>query len=304
VSPNVAASVRQRLLNQAHAENRPFDEFLQRFALERFLYRLAQSPYARQFVLKGALMLSVWQGAFSRPTRDVDLLGHLASSVEHLVTVMTEICEVAVPQDDGLQFHTEQIHGEPITAEAEYQGVRVHLAATLAAARINFHVDVGFGDIVIPGPTMISLPVLLDFAAPMLQGYSRESVVAEKFHAMVVHGEINSRMKDFYDIWSLARHFAFDGALLARAIHETFEHRETAIPATPVALTPAFADAADKRAQWQAFIRRQPLDHEPPTLAEVVELIAVFLQPVAAALAEHRAFEQRWLTGGPWGPPA
>ncbi len=178
---NMAASVRQRLLNHAHAENRQFNELLQRYDLERFLYRLAESPYARQFVLKGAMMLLAWQGPAARPTRDIDLLGRMDSSIEHLVNVMRAVCRVEVP-DDGVQFDSEHIQGEAITEDADYQGVRVSLLATIGAARIYLHVDVGFGDIVVPRAEKVELPTLLDFPAPVLQGYSRESAIAEKLH--------------------------------------------------------------------------------------------------------------------------
>jgi len=309
VTPNVAASVHQRLLNRAHAMGRPFNELLQYFVLERFLYRLGHSPHARDFVLKGALMFDVWQGPFARPTRDVDLAGHTENSVEHVVAIVQEICQEPVAEDDGLLFQTESIHGERITEAAEYQGVRVQVMARLGPARIPIQIDVGFGDPLVPGSTLVRLPALLDFPPPELQGYSRESAIAEKFQAMVYLGEINSRMKDFYDIWLLTMHGAFDGPILAQAIRATFEHRQTALLARPVALTPAFAERGDKQAQWRAFILRltgggdrHPTDEEPPLLAEAVLAIAAFLSPVTSASIAGQPFEQHWLAGGPWRP--
>ncbi len=257
---NVAASVHQRLLNRARSEGRPFDELLQYFVLERFLYRLGRSPYAERFVLKGALMFHAWHGPLARPTRDVDLLGHGASDVASVVRVVGEICGTPVPEDDGLRFHAESLAGESISEAAEYQGVRVHVLATLGNARIRFQVDVGFGDALVPGPVPVSLPGLLALPDPKVQGYTRESAIAEKFQAMVYLGEINSRMKDFYDVWWLATHFAFEGPLLSRAIRETFQRRGTALPVDPVAITGAFAALPGKQTQWSAFIRRHPRD--------------------------------------------
>ena len=219
MTSNVAASVHQRLLNRAHATGRPFNELLQYFVLERFLYRLGHSPHARNFILKGALMFDVWQGPFARPTRDVDLLGHTENSVEHVVASIQAVCQEPVAEDDGLRFLTESISGERITEAAEYQGVRVHVEARLGPARIPVQIDVGFGDPLVPSSTLVRLSTLLDFPPPELQGYSRESAIAEKFQAMVYLGEINSRMKDFYDIWLLTKRM---GLLTARSWRKRF----------------------------------------------------------------------------------
>lgn len=222
MTSNLTASVHQRLLNHARATERPFNEVLQRFALERFLYRLGHSPYARRFVLKGALMLTAWQIPSARPTRDIDLLGRMGNSVEQVVSAVKAICREPVP-DDGLRFETEGIIGERITETAKYVGVRVRFNAYLGNARIPVRIDVGFGDPLVPGSSLVRLPTILDFPPPEVQGYSRESAIAEKYHAMVYRGQLNSRMKDFYDVWSLATHFRFEGSILAQAIWETFE---------------------------------------------------------------------------------
>lgn len=298
--PNMAASVHQRLLNIARAENRPFNELVQYFTLERFLYRLGRSAYRRQFVLKGALMFGVWQGPYPRSTRDVDLLALLDNDVETIVKVIKAICQETMPEDDGLDFDAASVAGERVTEAAAYHGVRVRLVATLGTARVPFHIDIGFGDALVPGPRSVQLPTILDFAPPEILGYSRESTVAEKFQAMVYLGEINSRMKDFYDVWFLATRFAFDGQVLAQAIRETFRQRQTDLNAYPAALSEAFAEHAEKKVQWQAFVNRQPLECEPPGLNEVVDVLAGFLRPVVEALAQDRAFEQKWSPGGPW----
>lgn len=192
---NVTASIRQRLLNYAKAEGRPFNEVLQYFALERFLYRLGRSPHHHQFVLKGALMLTVWQSPFPRPTRDIDLLGHLDNTVEHVVSTIQAICQEPAPED-GLRFAAESVSGERIIETGHYEGVRVRFIAYLGTARVPMQIDIGFGDPLVPGSTLVRLPTILDLPPPELQGYSRESTIAEKLQAMIYLGEINSRMKD------------------------------------------------------------------------------------------------------------
>ena len=300
---NVTASVHQRLLNYAKAEGRPFNDVLQHFALERFLYRMGRSPHRDQFVLKGALMFTAWQSPSFRPTRDIDLLGQLDNSVEHIVSAIQAICREPAPED-GLHFDAESIVGERIVETGNYAGVRVRFTAYLGTARVPMQVDVGFGDPLVPGPSLVRFPPILDFPAPELQGYSRESAVAEKLQVMVYLGEINSRMKDFYDIWLLATHFDFDGPVLAQAIRETFRWRQTPISPDPVAFSDAFAQDFARQAQWVAFIRRHHLDGEgaPGTLHEAVQVVAELLQPVLQALSEERLFDRRWSPGGPWLP--
>jgi hypothetical protein len=299
MTQNVAASVRQRLLNYARAERRPFNEVLQYFALERFLYRLGSSPYRHQFVLKGALMFTVWQSPLPRPTRDIDLLGRMDNTVEHVVSAIQAICQEPAPED-GLRFAAESVLGERIIEAANYEGVRLRFTAYLGTARVPMQIDVGFGDPLVPGPSLVRLPTILDFPPPELQGYSRESAIAEKLQVMVYLGEVNSRMKDFHDIWLLATLFDFDGSILAQAIHETFRWRRTTLPLTPVAFSDAFAQDREKQAQWVAFIRRLRLEGAPATLHEAIQVIAVFLQPVIQALLEGQRFDQHWSPGGLW----
>jgi hypothetical protein len=300
VTRNIGASVRQRLLNRAHAERHPFIEVLQYYARERFLYRLGNSPYANEFVLKGALMFSIWQGLYSRPTRDIDLHGRQAQTVERIVAVIRAICQEPIETDDGLRFDPDSVIGDSIVEAANYAGVRIRLAAYLDVARIPMQIDIGFGDPIVPGPRLVQLPVLLNFPAPKVQGYSRESAIAEKFQAMAYLGEINTRMKDFHDVWSLATSFEFDGLVLSRAIRETFRWRQTTLPLKPVAFEEAFARDQNRQAQWVAFTRRHQLTHTSATLLETVQIIAVFLQPVIEALSEDRPFDQHWPSGGPW----
>jgi hypothetical protein len=296
---DVAASVRQRLQNTARKTSRPFQEVLDYYAMERFLYRLACSAHAGRFVLKGALLFRAWNAPASRPTRDIDLLGRMENTVEALVPVFREVCGQPV-EPDGMVFHAETVAGMVIREEADYAGVRVTFLATLQNARVAMQIDVGFGDVVTPAAAPTDYPTILDFPAPRLNGYSRETVVAEKFEAMVKLGLVNSRMKDFYDIWLLSRQFDFDGPTLAKAVSRTFANRKTTIVPQPFALTPAFAADAGKQAQWQAFQRKSRLDDVPAGLQEVVEALGAFLLPVAAAVETRGGFEQVWQALGPW----
>ncbi|MGM0664961.1 MAG: nucleotidyl transferase AbiEii/AbiGii toxin family protein, partial [Thermodesulfobacteriota bacterium] len=205
---NIAASVHQRLLNKAKESSRPFNEILQHFAIERFIYRLSKSPHADRFILKGALMFSAWTGSMSRPTMDIDLLGNIENSTDLIVAVFKDACEMEV-ENDGIVFHKDTVTATRITEDADYKGVRVLLRGNLSSIRLFLQIDIGFGDVIIPKPDRVKYPVLLDFPPPELDGYTMESTVAEKFQAMVKLGLLNSRMKDFYDIWFLSRRFDF-----------------------------------------------------------------------------------------------
>jgi predicted nucleotidyltransferase component of viral defense system len=212
---NVPASVRQRLLNLAGQTNQDFGLLLTKYALERLLYRLSVSNHRDDFVLKGALLFQLWTSEPCRPTRDLDLLGQGDGSTERYRTIFTKLCSQEV-EDDGLTFLSDTIRVEKIRDEEDYEGVRVLLTAHLANARIPLQIDVGFGDVISPGPVELEYPTLLPFPAPKLRAYSKESVVAEKFEAMVKLGMANSRMKDFYDLWVMARRFEFRGPSFRR----------------------------------------------------------------------------------------
>ncbi len=297
---NMAASVRARLLKRARAEGRPCDELLQYFAMERFLYRLSRSAYADRFVLKGALMLQFWGGPLSRSTRDIDLLGIATMGIEEIVKIVRDVLTVNV-EDDGLLFDPDRVTGEAIRLDAYYDGVRTRSRARLGSARIVLQVDVGFGDVVTPGVQLVVYPSLLDFDAPRLFGYTPESTVAEKFQAMVVLDMANTRMKDFFDIWLLARGQTFRGDVLAEAIEATFQRRRTPLPdSVPVALSPAFHSAPAKGAQWHAYALKARVHGPVPRLDEVTGLIAAFLMPVVDALRQGMSFDRHWPAGGPW----
>jgi hypothetical protein len=296
---DLAASVRARLLNKARETNRPFQELLQYYAMERFLYRLSRSPHADIFILKGALMLIVWQAPQSRPTLDIDLLGKTNNDVNSMVDAIKSICVQEV-EPDGLEFDISDIKGERIKEEAEYEGVRVKFRAYLNHARISMQIDIGFGDEVTPGPMAVDYPTILDFPRPSLLGYSRESLVAEKFEAMVKLGMLNSRMKDFYDIYLLCTRFAFDGRILSDAVNKTFKTRGTEIVDSPVPFSDEFTDDPAKIAQWRAFIKRNRIIDAPEELKAVIETVRKFLMPAVGALSKNTAFDKKWNPSGKW----
>jgi hypothetical protein len=298
---DVAASVRQRLLNRAKATNRPFQELLQYFAMERFLARLSRSQHASRFVLKGALMFTVWRAPASRPTKDIDLLGRMANTVDAVVPTIRDVCNQAV-EPDGLVFHAESVAGTVIKEEADYSGVRVTFRVTLQNARVAMQIDIGFGDVITPGAGPVEYPSVLDFPAPRLLGYNRETAVAEKFEALVKLGLLNSRMKDFYDLWLVSREFRFDGPALMAAVTRTFANRGTDLDASPLALTAAFAGDRDKQAQWAGFLKKSRLTNAPADLPAVIDTLGPFLLPVAAAVHSSAPFDQVWTPPGPWQP--
>lgn len=294
---NVAASVRQKLANLAKGSKRPFAELLQYYAMERFLYRLSRSEYRDRLVLKGALMFVAWGTPRSRATRDIDLLAWTDNSVANLVKVVQSICLLKV-EADGLVFDPALVKGEKIKEDADYEGVRLLFTGKLEQARIHMQIDVGFGDSVTPAPVAIDYPVILDLPVPNLKGYPPETVVAEKFEAMVKLDMINTRMKDFYDLWLLSRQFDFDGEALSEAIRTTFAHRGTALTATPTAFTAAFHD--EKQPQWRAFLSRTSLTGAPETLKEATAPLKEFLVPIAEAGLVDRKFSMHWTAPGPW----
>ena len=296
---NIAASVRQRLTNIARQSGRPFQEVLQYFAMERFLYRLSLSPHAERFILKGALMFTVWGAPASRPTRDIDLLGRMNNSVDSLIPVFHDVCQQLV-EPDGLVFDVKSLVGQVIKEDADYSGVRVTFLAFLENARVPMQIDIGFGDVIIPDAIVTEYPTILEFSAPRLRVYPRETVVAEKFEAMVKLGQINSRLKDFFDLWLLARNFEFDGPTLSTAVAQTFKHRQTAIAAQPFALTATFANDAAKQTQWKGFLRKSRLEIAPQELPVVIESISGFLLPLAVALSAGQTFPSVWHPPGPW----
>ena len=295
---NLAASVRARLLNHARESKDELQLVLMRFGLERLLYRLSQSDYAGEFVVKGAMLFLAWTGEAHRSTKDLDLLALKSASIPHLEGVFRRVAEIAI-EDDGLVFLPDSVTAETIRENDIYQGVRVSIEARLGNARIPLQVDIGFGDAVTPKAGKILFPTLLEFPAPKVAAYPKETAIAEKFEIMVKLGVANSRMKDYFDIWTLCREFDFDGEVLSAAIRATFRRRKTALPAEfPVALSQEFYDEPTKQRQWEAFTKRGRLKVAETDLAKVVAVIRQFLGPAANAAANDLVFRKQWSKGG------
>lgn len=271
VRDGLARSLQVRLARHAKTIGVDPNLVLTRYAMERFLYRPSCSRHAERFVLKGALLLLVWLGEGLRPTRDADLLGFGDLSDTVLADIFREVCNVSVDAD-GMTYLGEAVRVEPIRAEDDYGGQRVTLQARIGAARLRVQVDVGIGDAVTPAPEWLDFPSLLDLPRPRLRAYPRETVIAEKLHAMEYLGLRNSRMKDYFDIYALLREGKIDMTQLVGAITATFARRRTAVPeGLPLGLTDAFADDAAKRAQWRQFVGRNRLD--APDLSQVISEI-------------------------------
>lgn len=271
MSRNLAASIRARLKQHADASKQDFNLTLTQYGLERLLYRLSISPHAANYLLKGALLFSLWYDQPHRPTRDADLLGFGPDDIDTAVSAFREISQIEV--EDGIAFEPASIKGSEIRKEAGYGGVRIDLQAKLDGARIALQVDIGFGDAVTPAPETVDYPALLDgLPAPQLRAYPKYTVVAEKFHAVCLLGMANTRMKDYFDLWVLLTEDTLDAAELHRAVQATFARRRLAIPiAVPAGLSDAFVQDATKQRQWAAFLKKNRL--QPVNLAQVVGLL-------------------------------
>ena len=273
---------------------------LMRYGLERLLYRLSQSKHADDFVVKGAMLYLVWKGEPYRPTKDLDLLALKSNAPAEMKKTFQELCRLAVV-DDALVFMPESVKATQIQEDNAYHAVRVTLEARLGKARIPMQVDIGFGDAVTPKTKKAEFPKLLDFPAPQISMYPMETVIAEKFETMVKLGLLNSRTRDYYDLWALSREFEFEGETLCKAIRATFRRRKTALPAeAPFALSPEFAEDDGKLKQWQAFLRKGRLRLQEKDFGKVISAIRDFLMPVVAAAHENRVFDAFWSKSGPW----
>lgn len=290
---NMSASIKQKLLNKSKIDQKPFGELLQYYAMERFLYRISNSKYSEHLVLKGALMLRVWQIPFARPTKDIDVLGLFGNTENDVKAIFQEII-LAEIQPDGLVFDAESINISKITKDADYHGMRVKFLGYLGSARINMQIDIGFGDLVHPKPIKESIPVILDLPPPSLFCYSRESVIAEKFEAMVSLGHLNSRMKDFYDIWYLSKHFNFDQISLFEAIRKTFDHRKTTISLPIEAFSQEFAES--HQGLWVAFCKRILPKEDLQPLKVVINEIIIFLTP----FIDNNINQSQWSPRNRW----
>jgi predicted nucleotidyltransferase component of viral defense system len=298
-SKNIATSIRQKLLNRSRESGEDFMLTLTRYAGVRLLYRLSCSEYADRFILKGAMLFSIWTDEPYRPTRDLDFLdNHGTPSVGELRQILSEICLTEV-ESDGLEFDPETIRVDEIREGQAYQGLRVRLEARLGQARIPVQADIGFGDVVTPEAVEIEFPTLLDLPAPRAYVYPRESVIAEKLESMVHLGMPNSRMKDFADIFALAKKYDFDGFVLAKAISATFKRRKTNIPSEmPLALSDEFAH--EKQKNWQGFLNKTRPRHSRAEFSETITFLRKFLLPPMQALHDGKQFNSTWRAGEGW----
>lgn len=299
---NVGASVNQRLLDMAREKKLDFQRLLTQYALERLVYRISVSPYAEEFILKGAILLTLWFEQPYRRTRDLDLLGADSPIPERFVALFQELCQLEV-EDDGVQFHQDSVTAKRIREENEFGGVRVLLIAQIANARVQLQIDIGFGDAAVPEPEEITFPPLLpEFATPRIRAYHKETTIAEKLHAIVTLERTNSRMKDFFDLYTLSQEFSFTSRRLLPAVRDAFHKRGTPIlSSTPDGLTKEFATDPQKQMQWKGFLRQSATPpYDTLTLDEVVATIAIFLGPLLEALRDGGTFEAVWEPGGPW----
>jgi hypothetical protein len=305
MSPDIAASVRARLLHRAKDRGEEFELTLARFAAERLLFRLGASRVRNRCILKGAALLSVWLPDPYRATRDVDLLALGPSDDEAIRSLLAEVCAVPCPED-GLRFDLSGSTIEIIRPEEEYSGKRARFRALLGNARIGIQLDMGVGDAVALEPEEITYPRLLPaLPAPRLIAYTRELTVAEKFEAMVKLDTRNSRMKDFHDLWALAGAFTFSGASLERAVAACFNRRRTPWgKVTPPVLTPAFYRMPEIEARWRSYLAAGAVLIPPPAQFEVIgKRIVRFLSPVRDSILAGEPFAAVWPPSGPWSGP-
>lgn len=243
------------------------------------------------------MMLKAWESPEIRATKDIDILAVTINDENNIVDIIKDILNVEV-EPDGLYFDTESIRSENITEKADYQGIRVLFNADLDSAKIKMQIDIGFGDIVHPKPEKIKLPTMLDHPPPILFGYTKESVIAEKLEAIVKLGLLNSRMKDFFDILLLSRQFDFNATVLKEAIKRTFDNRNTVlIPASEI-FTPSFIE--DKHVQWAAFHKRLDQDFVSATFSEVTDSLDIFLTPIIDSILNNNESISKWIAPGPW----
>jgi predicted nucleotidyltransferase component of viral defense system len=284
---NIPASILARLRNQSDEMNRPFAEVLQYYAMERFLYRLSKTRYADKFILKGGLLFYVWNVSLRRPTRDIDFRGYVSSNSKTLLKIIHEVIEVSSP-DDGVVFDIQSISVEETQIDADYQGIRVKLIALLERTRIPIQIDIGFSDELTSKAETIEYPnILPDLKHIHMKGYPKESVVAEKFHAMIRHGELNSRMKDYYDVWLISETFEFESQSLQKAIEATFKKRDTDLPIErPVSLSAEFASTSNTR--WNNFLKKMNL--ETADFTSILEQIWEFIEhPLRASISKTKS---------------
>lgn len=299
---NLAASVNQRLLDLRDLRKEDFQIILNRFGLERFLYRISRSPFVDQLILKGAFSFELWGKDLYRPTRDADFLGLFEPSAEEARRVFALICKQDV-EPDGLVFDPGSASVAVIREQNMFGGLRVRLTANLQRIRIPLQFDVCVGERIRPKPRTVKFPTILPFPAPSILVYPKELTIADKFHAMCKLGMLNSRVKDYYDIYLLSRHFPFLGMTLKKSIRLIFEQERSMIPSgIPDAMTDIFGQIPEKRTLWKRFLVRIEKGSLDLTFEQVIESIREFILPPAKSAVEKKRFNLYWPPGGPWRP--
>lgn len=278
---NLPESVYTKLKNIALTKNRPTQEILRYYAMERFLYRLSASEHKSSFFLKGGLMLMVWDPATHRATVDIDLLAKANNSIENISRILKEICAHPVPQD-GIEFNSTDLILTESQIETEYTGLSARFSARLHTAKLPLRLDIGFSDKILPKPANLNYPVLLDFPSPKLKGYTPETMIAEKLDAMVKLGLANSRMKDFYDVWTMVNQFRIKPEEIAPVIKEVFQNRKTVIREVPKAFTEAFYNTPKTLERWDSFLKG--IGHDPVPLEQVIMEIKNFFLPILSTI--------------------
>ncbi|MDF1930001.1 nucleotidyl transferase AbiEii/AbiGii toxin family protein [Legionella pneumophila] len=255
MTKNIGESVRSRLKNIAVKEGSDFNAVLTRYGLERLLYRIGESEYSKQFLLKGALLFNLWYDMPHRPTKDIDLLGFGDNDLAYVKQTFSKICRISA--DDGISFLSESVTVDTIKKDGGYTGARVELFGELAKAKIKIQIDIGYGDAVTPGPIDAHYPILLsDLPAPKIRTYPIYTVIAEKLHAIALLGMANSRLKDYLDLYVLLGNEQIDNQVLAQAIQATFTRRGMALPEVlPIGLTDEFANDPSRELMWRAFLK-------------------------------------------------
>lgn len=297
---DLSHSIHVRLVKRSKELGIEAQAILEQYALQRLLYRLSISPYSDRFLLKGAQMMYVWIGESVRATRDVDLLGFGSLTDRSLGGIFAEFCTLHV-RDDGMEYLPDSIRILPIREQNMYGGHRILLDSRLGNAKLQLQVDVGIGDAVTPEPEWVELPQLLDAPVVRLRGYRPETTVAEKLQTIVSLGLVNSRMKDYFDLYVLSRNWTFDKETLCRAVRDTFAQRGTRLPdGVPTGLTHEFAQAPGKAVQWKNYVKKVSPSGPTEDLERVVDRLAAFACPVLASVAHRIIDGGLWPPGGPW----
>lgn len=296
---NLAESILHRLKNHAKSTHRRTDELLRYYAIERFLYRLSLSPHSDKFFLKGDLMLKVWAINKHRATLDIDLLGKTNNSIQNLKEILHDISSIEVVTD-GIHYETTSLKLTEMQMNGEYHGIRALFNANIHSAKIPMQLDIGFNDVIFPEPIVIAYPTILEFPPPKLQGYTPESVIAEKFEAMMKLSLVNTRMKDFFDIWILSQQISFNGKSLQNAIKTTFDKRQTVLNKLPDSISELFYTDTVHQIRWKQFLQNIENEEKNIELSKVISEIKEFLQPIVAALVDNQTFYKTWTFKKKW----